>query len=91
MKALVRIVFVIVLTPITFLGITRIDSLAHWIVSDSVWTTLTPLFRLTGAFGSEGEENVVFGLLAAISVLIAIAVVWIVSAFIKLMKRSEYR
>ncbi|WP_347555909.1 hypothetical protein [Robbsia sp. KACC 23696] len=91
MTTVLRIVLVAVITPIVFLGITRSDAVARWIVSALVWSALTPLFRITGAFGSEGEENVIFGLLAAVSVLIAIALVWIASTLIIAMTRSGYR
>ncbi|MFL9979726.1 hypothetical protein [Paraburkholderia graminis] len=83
MKVIVRVGLAALLTPFVFIGLSRMDPLARWVGSDAVWTALTPLFRLFGVVGTEGEENVVLAALLAASFLIAAIVVWIGSILLR--------
>jgi hypothetical protein len=76
MKQLLRFVIALLLTGPVFLGLSRIDPLARWVGSDMVWSALAPLFHLFGATGTEGEENVLLGVLLVASFVIAAAIVW---------------
>ncbi|MCX4156162.1 MULTISPECIES: hypothetical protein [Paraburkholderia] len=78
-----------VLTLPVFIGLTRIDALVAWIQGDTAWKALTPLFRLFGVIGSEGEEDVIIGVLLVISFLIALCVVLIIMASVKRWKARE--
>ncbi|KKB60869.1 hypothetical protein WM40_26655 [Robbsia andropogonis] len=75
MKVLSRIFLVLVLAALIFLGLGHSDTVSRWILSDRAWSFLMPFFRLFGIYGSEGEENVIFSLLAVISLFIAVIVV----------------
>lgn len=83
MKGLLRVGLAALLTPLVFIGLSQIDPLARWVGSDAVWTALTPLFRLFGAVGMEGEESVVLCVLLAISFITAALLVCIASMFIQ--------
>jgi len=89
MKGLLRVGLAALLTPLVFIGLSRIDPLARWVGSDAVWTALTPLFRLFGAVGMEGEESVVLCVLLAVSFITAALIVCIASALIQRRRRDQ--
>jgi len=89
MKGLLRVGLAVLLTPLVFIGLSRIDPLARWVGSDAVWTALTPLFRLFGAVGMEGEESVVLSVLLAVSFITAALLVCIASAFIRRQRERQ--
>lgn len=80
MKRLVlQFVLVIGLTALIFLGVTSIDSWIAWLYEDTAWKLLTPLFRLYGAVGVEGEIEVVAGVLLIGSFALAVCLVSLAS------------
>ncbi|CAE6768204.1 hypothetical protein R69619_03716 [Paraburkholderia nemoris] len=83
MKVLLRTGLVVLLTPLVFIGLSRIDPLARWVGSNAVWTALTPVFHLFGVSGSEGEENVLLGALLVMSFVVATIIVWLASVLIR--------
>ncbi|REG45536.1 hypothetical protein B0G80_9144 [Paraburkholderia sp. BL6669N2] len=87
MKGLLRVGLAVLLTPLVFIGLSRIDPLARWVGSDAVWTALTPLFRIFGAVGTEGEESVMLSVLLAVSFITAALLVWIASVLIQRQRR----
>lgn len=89
MKGLLRVGLAALLTPLVFIGLSRIDPLARWVGSDAVWTALTPLFRLFGAVGMEGEESVVLCVLLAISFVTAALLVCIASMLIQRQRQGH--
>lgn len=89
MKSFLRVGLAVLLTPLVFIGLSRIDPLARWIGSDAVWTALTPLFRLFGAVGTEGEENVLLAVLLVASFVVSAIIVWIVSALLRRHKAQQ--
>lgn len=62
--------------------LSRIDPLARWVGSESVWHALRPVFDLFGSYGVEGDANVVVTLLLATSFLIAWLIVWVAAKFL---------
>ncbi|MEZ2310445.1 hypothetical protein AB6809_27760 [Paraburkholderia sp. RCC_158] len=89
MKGLLRVGLAVLLTPLVFIGLSRIDPLARWVGSDAVWTALTPLFRLFGAAGMEGEESVVLCVLLAVSFITAALLVCIASVLIQRQRQGH--
>lgn len=89
MKAALRLGLAILLTPLVFIGLSRIDSLARWAGSNAAWTTLTPLFHLFGVVGVEGEENVLLVMLLAISFVLAAAAVWTATVLLRRRKAQQ--
>ena len=89
MKQLLRFVIALVLTGPVFFGLSRIDPLARWIGSEAAWSALSPLFRLFGAVGTEGEETVLLGVLLVVSFGIAAALVWSTAAAITRMRKHR--
>ncbi|MGQ7937002.1 hypothetical protein [Paraburkholderia sp. D1E] len=83
MKGILRVGLAVLLTPLVFIGLSRIDPLARWVGSDTAWTALTPLFRLFGAVGIEGEENVLLAVLFIASFVVAAIIVWIASVVLR--------
>lgn len=83
MKVLLRIGLAVLLTPLVFFGLSRIDPLARWVGSDAVWAALTPVFHLFGVFGSEGEENILLGALLVMSFVVATIIVWLASMLVR--------
>ncbi|CAH2808751.1 MAG: hypothetical protein PPHEINF_6198 [uncultured Paraburkholderia sp.] len=88
-ETLFRVGLAVLLTPLVFIGLSRIDPLARWVGSDAVWTALTPLFRIFGAVGTEGEEGVVLSVLFAVSFITAALLVWIASVFIQRQRQRD--
>lgn len=82
MKRIFRFMLPLVLTAPVFFGLSRIDPIARWVGSDAAWSALAPLFRLFGAGGTEGEENVLLGVLLAVSFIVAAMLVWIAGALL---------
>ncbi len=82
MKQTFRFMLALVLTVPVFFGLSRIDPIARWVGSDAAWSALAPLFRLFGAVGTEGEENVLLGVLLAVSFIVAAVLVWIAGALL---------
>jgi hypothetical protein len=76
MKLVLRFVTALVLTGPVFVGLSRIDPLARWVGSERAWSALTALFHLLGAAGTEGEENVLLGVLLLVSFVIAAVITW---------------
>ncbi|MDP9650670.1 hypothetical protein [Paraburkholderia caledonica] len=89
MKGLLRVGLAVLLTPLVFIGLSRIDPLARWVGSDAVWTALTPLFRIFGAVGMEGEESVVLCVLLAVSFITAALLVCVASVFIQRQRQGH--
>ncbi|TGP40292.1 hypothetical protein EN871_29145 [bacterium M00.F.Ca.ET.228.01.1.1] len=89
MKGLLRVGLAVLLTPLVFIGLSRIDPLARWVGSDAVWTALTPLFRMFGAVGTEGEESVVLCVLLAVSFITSALLVWIASVLIQRQRQRQ--
>lgn len=89
MKALLRAGLAALLTPLVFVGLSRIDPLARWVGSEGTWTVLTPLFRLVGVVGTEGEENVLLAVLLAVSFAVAAIIVWIGSALVRRQSKQQ--
>ncbi|MGY6163780.1 hypothetical protein [Paraburkholderia strydomiana] len=89
MKSLLRVGLAVLLTPLVFIGLSRIDPLARWVGSDAVWTALTPLFRLFGAVGMEGEESAVLCVLLAVSFITAALLVCIASMLIQRQRQDQ--
>lgn len=75
-RLLLRILLAAALTVPVCLTLSRIDSLARWVGSESVWHALRPVFDLFGSYGVEGDANIMVTLLLVISFLIAVAIVW---------------
>lgn len=67
------------LTAPVFLVLTRIDPLVAWMYGDTGWELLTPLFRLYGAVGIEGEDEVIAGVLLIASFALATCLVSLTS------------
>ena len=65
----------LVLTVPVFLLLTQIAAIPEWLYSENGYTLLRPLFVMLGAFGVEGYENVVTGVLFAGSFVLAVAIV----------------
>ncbi|REG49500.1 hypothetical protein B0G80_5870 [Paraburkholderia sp. BL6669N2] len=89
MKGLLRSGLAVLLTPLVFIGLSRIDPLARWVGSDAVWIALTPLFRIFGAVGTEGEESIVLSVLLTVSFIIAALLVWIAAVFIQRQRQRQ--
>jgi len=89
MKGLLRVGLAALLTPLVFIGLSRIDPLARWVSSDAVWTALMPLFRIFGAVGMEGEESVVLCVLLAVSFITAALLVCIASVLIHRQRQRQ--
>lgn len=89
MKVLLRTGLAVLLTPLVFFGLSRIDPLARWVGSDAVWTALTPVFHLFGVIGSEGEENVLLGALLVMSFVVATIIIWLASALIRRQREQQ--
>ena len=43
MKSVLRVGLAVLLTPLVFIGLSRIDPLARWVGSDAAWTALAQL------------------------------------------------
>ncbi|WP_454875359.1 hypothetical protein [Paraburkholderia xenovorans] len=89
MKGILRVGLTVLLTPLVFIGLSRIDPLARWVGSDAAWTALTPLFHLFGVVGTEGEENVLLAVLLAVSFVVAAIIVWIASMLIRRLRAQQ--
>ncbi|RDK00449.1 hypothetical protein [Paraburkholderia lacunae] len=89
MKGILRVGLTVLLTPLVFMGLSRIDPLARWVGSDAAWSALTPLFHLFGVVGTEGEENVLLAVLLAASFVVAAIIVWIASALLRRHKAQK--
>ena len=89
MKVLLHTGLAILLTPLVFFGLSRIDPLARWVGSDAVWTALTPVFHLFGVVGSEGEENVLLGALLVMSFVVATIIVCLASVLIRRQREQQ--
>ncbi|WP_027211424.1 hypothetical protein [Burkholderia sp. WSM2232] len=89
MKGLLRVGLAALLTPLVFIGLSRIDPLARWVGSDAVWTALTPLFRTFGAVGTEGEESIVLCVLLVVSFITAAFLVCIASVVIQRQRQRQ--
>jgi hypothetical protein len=76
MRHLLRFVTALALTGPVFFSLSRISPLARWVGSEAVWSALSPLFRLSGAVGTEDEETVLLGLLLMLSFIVSAAIVW---------------
>jgi hypothetical protein len=80
MKRLVlQFVLAIALTVPVFLGLTSFDALIAWMYGDVGWKLLIPLFRLYGAVGVEGEDEVIAGVLLIASFALSLGVVGLAS------------
>lgn len=89
MNGILRVGLATLLTPLVFIGLSRIDPLARWVGSDAAWTALMPLFRLFGAVGTEGEENVLLAVLLVASFVVSAIIVWIASALLRRRKAQH--
>ncbi|MDR6412235.1 UNVERIFIED_ORG: hypothetical protein ABIC62_005689 [Burkholderia sp. 1595] len=89
MKGILRVGLAVLLTPLVFIGLSRIDPLARWVGSDAAWTALMPLFRLSGVVGTEGEENVLLVVLLVLSFVVSAMIVWIVSTLIRRLRAQQ--
>ncbi|MBB5406832.1 MULTISPECIES: hypothetical protein [unclassified Paraburkholderia] len=76
MKTALRIFTAFVLTVPVCIALSTIDPLARWVGSESTLEMLRPLFKLVGAVGVEGEEDVVVTLLLAVSFLLCWGLSW---------------
>jgi len=76
MRRLLSALLAVVLTVPVFLVLTRIDAIPGWLYSERGYAVLDPLFRMFGAVGVEGHEDVVAGVLLVASFVIAVALVW---------------
>lgn len=65
-----------VLTIPVFLVLTRIAAIPGWLYSERGYAMLSPMFRMFGAVGVEGHEDVVVGILLVASFVIAAAIAW---------------
>lgn len=74
MRRLLNGLMAIVLTIPVFLLLTKIDAIPGWLYSEHGYAVLTPLFRMFGAVGVEGHEDVVVGVLLVASFVIALAI-----------------
>jgi hypothetical protein len=76
MKRLVlQFVLAIALTLPVFLVVTSFDALVAWMYGETGWKLLIPLFRLYGAVGVEGEDEVIAGVLLIASFALALCLV----------------
>lgn len=89
MKGILRLALAALLTPLVFIGLSQIAPLARWVGSDAAWTALAPLFQLFRTAGTEGEENVLLGVLLTASFIIAAIVVWMASALIRRVRTRQ--
>ena len=76
MKHVLRILVACLLTVPVCLALSKCAPIAEWVGRASTWKALRPLFDIAGAYGVEGDENVVVTLLLAASFLIAWGLVW---------------
>ncbi len=76
MRRLMSALLALLLTVPVFLVLTRIDAIPGWLYSERGYAVLDPLFRMFGAVGVEGHEDVVVGVLLVASFVIAAAIVW---------------
>jgi len=74
MKRLLSVVVAVALTIPMFLGLTKIDAIPGWLYSELGYAVLSPLFRIFGAVGVEGHEDVVVGVLLVASFAISLAI-----------------
>src|SRR6185437_6466149 len=73
MKRLVlHFVLAVALTLPVFFLVTSFDALVAWMYGETGWELLIPLFRLYGAVGVEGEDEVVAGVLLIASFALAL-------------------
>ncbi|MFM0265616.1 hypothetical protein [Paraburkholderia sediminicola] len=89
MNGLLRVGLAVLLTPLVFIGLSRIDPLARWVGSDAAWAALAPLFRLFGAVGTEGEENILLVVLLVLSFVVSAIIVWIASTLIRHLRAQQ--
>ncbi|MBB5398885.1 hypothetical protein HDG41_000921 [Paraburkholderia sp. JPY162] len=76
MKNVLRIFVALVLTVPVCLALSSIAPLARWVGSESTSERLRPLFKLVGAVGMEGEQDVVVTLLLVVSFLFCWGLSW---------------
>lgn len=76
MKRLLSGLVAVALTIPVFLGLTKIDAIPGWLYSERGYVVLSPLFRMFGAVGVEGHEDVVVGVLLVASFAIALAIAY---------------
>ena len=75
MRRSLSVLLAVVLTLPVFLVLTRIDAVSGWLYSERGYAVLDPLFRMFGAVGVEGHEDVVAGVLLVASFVVAAAIV----------------
>jgi hypothetical protein len=93
MKRLLTLAMATLLTVPMFLVVTEINSIPGWLYSDQGYAVLAPLFRLVGAVGVEGHEDVIVGILLAGSFLASVCVVWLGKALVERLRDpgSDFR
>lgn len=74
MRQLLPVRAAVALTIPVFLGLTKIDAIPSWLYRERGYAVLAPLFRMFGAVGVEGHEDVVVGVLMVTSFVIALAI-----------------
>ncbi|GAB2905915.1 hypothetical protein GCM10027093_49930 [Paraburkholderia jirisanensis] len=86
-KPFVRAVLAPLLTLPIFLGITRMPWFWAWFNDGSGWDMLAPILKMLGAIGAEDDENVLFGLVLAVSFMISLIISTTCAAAINRLRR----
>lgn len=84
---MIRTAVALLLTLPIFLGITRMPWFWAWFNDGSGWDTLAPILKMLGAIGAEDDENVLFGLVLAVSFMISLIISTTCAAAIDRLRR----
>ncbi|WP_186043381.1 hypothetical protein [Burkholderia gladioli] len=90
MKIFARLVLTLLLTLPIYVGVTALPWLSHWFDNGNGWDIAAPIFRALGSYGSEADEDYLYGSLLLISFFLAlISSVLIVGWADRLLRRSS--